>query len=206
MEDELKRAKLEREMAEPKAAELNARVQFMEMQKQVVEQPKEKDVAGKTKKPRAKAGERLWRRKARNLVAAARFRVMERKEREEVAGAMELLHARNRELRADIFAVQTGINFLKGLLPTKQPKAEPEEDLELDRMPALNPMKSMDDGRDQQQQQRQDDMPTTSKTAATAHFGDGLALGGWRKANKDQLTVKVDITFKNFHIITTENA
>jgi hypothetical protein len=144
-------------------------------------------------------------------VAAARYRVMERKEREEISGAMELLHARNRELRADIFAVQTGINFLKGLLPLEQPKTEPAKDLELDLMPALSPMKSMDDGGDQQQQQqRQDDMPTTSKTAATANLGRkeqaqqpadklgvGLALGGWQKAD-DQLTVKVGIILKTF--------
>ena len=81
-----------------------------------------------SQKPRAKAAGggrkrkseqprkgREERKKALNRVAATRYREKKRKEREEIAGVMELLQARNRQLRADIAAVQTEMNYLKGL-------------------------------------------------------------------------------------------
>lgn len=62
-----------------------------------------------------KAEKRQERKKALNRVAATRYREKKRLEREVVADEMDTLEARNRELKADIAAVQAEMNYLKGL-------------------------------------------------------------------------------------------
>lgn len=59
---------------------------------------------------------RMERKKELNRVAATRYREKKRKEREEMVDELELLEARNRELKADIATVEAEMNYLKGLV------------------------------------------------------------------------------------------